>query len=441
MSGGVSDRRRMTANSWWRHLPPTRLEPRVWLAVLLSVLAMLYAVHIGVAIWYTALFDYVGNDYRSFRASADIARSIGFAEVYDLTVQEQFQRPLYESFPPLSSSGAWRMRYGTIPTYFIPAFVAPLLPLLLFDPVSGFILWTTLNTAILLWYLRRLSRAAGGYGGRMGLLVLLLSFPAFTTLLFGQVNVWLLIFFGEFMIAAVRGKQFRAGLWLGGMLLKPQVLPLLLLGLLIGRRFRTLSGFVVAALVLLLISVCLSGVQGLIALVRLILLEPTGLPGVFPEGMMNWRALAVNLSSIAPPKFSWGVAMLGLVSTVAFAASLWRRFAARSPSRFAIILLGTYAAACTVAWHSLVHMALPLLAPLVYLAANRCLPPKLLNIWAITPALAFLVTAFELGSGFAHILAALSLLIINLCLVVWAARAVHQPPPMPATKVEARTVL
>ena len=51
-------------------------------------------------------------------------------------------------------------------------------------------------------------------------------------------NIWLLVFVSEFLIANRRGREVRSGFWLGGLLLKPQTLILLLLGLLIARRFK-----------------------------------------------------------------------------------------------------------------------------------------------------------------------------------------------------------
>ena len=72
--------------------------------------------------------------------------------------------------------------------------------------------------------------------------MLLISLPVFLNLFTGQVNVWLVVCVGEFMRASISGREFRSGLWLGGLLLKPQALLLLAAGLLMRRRARILAG-------------------------------------------------------------------------------------------------------------------------------------------------------------------------------------------------------
>ena len=57
--------------------------------------------------------------------------------------------------------------------------------------------------------------------------------PVFLNFFFGQVNLWLLICAGEFFRAFLSAKPLKAGLFLGGWLLKPQLLILIIPFLLI----------------------------------------------------------------------------------------------------------------------------------------------------------------------------------------------------------------
>ena len=377
-------------------------------------------------VWFVSdqgLFGFVGVDYRAFRASAEIARSGGFAQVYDLATQEQFQRPLYDA----CSFGDSRVVYATVPVPYLPVFILPFLAFLLFPPVPGFIVWTVLNLSAMVLYMFRLKKMLGCWDRFNTFAMVLFCFPAFLNLFFGQVNVWLFICMGEFLIASTRGQSFRSGLWLSGLLLKPQALFLLLPGLLIGRRFKAFVGCAAGGLIVLLISLLLGGGQGVLNAARLVLLYSRGVQTNVPESMMNWRALEINLVRLIPSPIAWGIAIAGLVLSCAAALSLWLHRGGSSSSSFNLVVMGTYAATCTVAWHAHVHMALPLVIPLLFLESRQLLPRGWLIAWLVVPTLAFVVTIVVLPSWMINLMGQ-SLLILNACLVVWAARSVWRKP-------------
>jgi hypothetical protein len=209
--------------------------------LLLAALLVPFAVYTLASVANRGLFEYVGTDFRTMRASAEIARSISFASVYDLDEQERRQAALYERY----SHGDWRLPLYTNPMPYAPVFVAAMLPLTELDPIHGFLLYTGASAVALVAYLRWF---AGRVGLRAGVApTVLFSLAAYTTLLYGQVNVWLVIFVGQLLLAYQGGRPTRAGLWLGGLLLKPQLLLLLLPALLVGREWRVLGGFGLAA--------------------------------------------------------------------------------------------------------------------------------------------------------------------------------------------------
>jgi len=375
-------------------------------------------------VWFVSeegLFGFAGCDYRAFRASAEIARSAGFAQVYDLAMQERFQRPLYDAY----SFGDSRVGYATIPVPYLPVFILPFLAFLLIPPLPGLIAWTVLNLAAMVLYMFRLRKALGCWDRFNTFAMVIFCFPAFLNLFLGQVNVWLFICMGEFLIASTRGQSFRSGLWVSGLLLKPQALFLLLPGLLIGRRFKAFAGCVAGGLIVLILSLLLGGTQGVLNATRMVLLYSRGMQTNIPESMMNWRALEINLARLIPSPVAWGMAIAGLVLSCGAALSLWLRRDTSASSRLPLVVMGTYAATCTVAWHAHVHMALPLVVPLLLLESRRLLPRGWLIAWVVVPTLAFVVTMVVLPTWTIELMGQ-SLLILNACLVVWAARSVWQ---------------
>lgn len=383
--------------------------------------------------------DYLAADYRSFISSARISTNprYGFAHIYDLSIQEQFQRPLYNEI----TGGHGLTPYATAPTYYLPAFVLPFLPLVIFPFKTGYLIWILLNAAGTVLYLWRFKKAIGGRGGYGILGNFLLYLPLYPNLILGQVNLWLMICMGEFFLACRAGKEFRAGLWLAGLLLKPQTLIFLIPGLLLSRRFRALGGFSSALLVILVLSVVLVGIPGMIHLGELYLLSSTGEsaphkailnwtelarqlsapgePTTHAEVMMNWRAVAINLLAVFSAPVAWGLAFAGMGLTALAGLSLWLRRTEITSPRFGLVLLGTYAATCAVTWHSHVHMILPLLPLALYLYSEGTLSWPRLYAWLY--GMPLLLPVFVLvAPALAYTSAGLLTLALNLYLTAWA---------------------
>ncbi len=410
---------------------PGRLSSGHWLPLLLVGMAGFCAVLVFLYVTTNGLFDYIGGDYRVYRTSAEIAVTHGFAGVYDLALQDQYQRPLYNAYTRAGGSAG----YAPIPLPYPPAFVLLFLPLLLLPPVPAFCLWTLVNVVGLGLYLRRFFRALGHPVEMDRWLLFILAFPAFFTFFVGQVNVLLVVALGEFYLAVLRGRDWAGGAWLAGLLVKPQLLILLIPGLLLGRRFKTFSGFALAGLVLLSISLLLAGPQGLLALLRLVLLYPGDLATTVPNLMMNWRSLFINLSLVLPPWLAMIPAAGGFVLSVGAGLLPWLRRPDPGSPAFALTLLVCCAATCTVAWHSHVHMALLLAIPLAALTVHGRLPPLAMAAWAVVPLLIFVGGAL-LAPAIALRLLGLGVLIVNAGLAAWAVKAyltTSTPDPSNAT--------
>lgn len=386
-----------------------------WLKLLLALLATFYILFTGGAILTRGSMEYLAVDYRPFRCSAEIAWRAGFAQVYDMAAQEACQRPLYETY----TVPEMRYPYATMPMLYLPAFLLPLLALLPLPTIPSLIAWTALNALVLVLYLWRLIRRGGLSDGLLLVGALALSFPAFDNLFFSQVNVLLLVCLGEFLLASQDGHEFRGGLWLAGLLIKPHTLLLLLPALLIGRRFRALAGFAAASLGVLLLSFALAGPQGMLAFGQTLLHYPEDLSTSNPHVMANWRALAIHLSKLLPEGLAWGVFWAGTALTALAALSLWVRPASPSSTRFTAAVLGTAAATCATAWHMHAHTVLFLAAPLVLAVAQGQLRRRTLLLWALGPAVLFALLVVFVPS-LAHNLTGLAYLAFSLGLLARA---------------------
>ena len=392
------------------------LSLREWRNLGLPALAVVYVIYVSWGLQYDTVFSFIGMDYRSLRASAEISQTAGFAAIYDLSAQALFQDRLLAVLYPEN-----RETYLPMAMPYLPVFVVPFMALLLLPPLPSFLLWTALNVLALEVYLWRYLKAIDLRDRGLYLLVPL-SFPVFTNLLLGQVNVLLAICLGEFLLAQLQGARIRSGLFLGGLLIKPQTLLLLVPGLAIARQGKTLAGFCLTSLGILAASFLLAGLGGLTALISLLVRYPTELPYTAPEAMMNWRAVAINMAAVGVPERVWMVAVAAMVVTGATGLFLWR--AKLAGDTLVAAIGGTYAATCAVAWHSHVQMVIPLIFPLLYLRAKDVLPAALFRVWFIAPPAIYIFIAFTRSLPLAAELVGLTTLALNIAVVVWSARTV-----------------
>lgn len=265
------------------------LSPSRFLNLTIFTLITIYALFTGWMISRGGMGDPVGGDFRPFLASAQIARTSGYASIYNSRTQEEVQEALIS-----------RYRTGDIdvlPVFFLPVFIIPFQPFLLVGFPASFGIWTLMNLGLLILFVRRFAR---GNSLLPVLGLLLASYPVFANFLWGQVNIWLLWCITGFLEAWETGKPFRGGLWLGGLLIKPQTLVWLIPALALSREWKILAGFGVTALGLLLVSLLLAGPEGMLAWLRLPLQYVGESPAIVPEAMMNVRVLSKMLALVLP---------------------------------------------------------------------------------------------------------------------------------------------
>lgn len=366
------------------------MTAEAWQNLALAGLLLFYLVYIALQIILRTMCGQIGVDYCAYWSAGKIANLYGYAQIYDLGNLAQIERSILPAAIDPS-------RFPVNPMAYLPIFVVPFQLLSWLPPEIGYWVWTIVNLAAFALYLRRFTRRMGQRSLTVrSMLLIFASLPVYLNMFTGQVAVWLAICCGEFMLALVDKKPFRAGLWLGGLLLKPHLLVLIGLVLLLQRSVRVLAGLAVTSSLLLGACLLLTGPLAVIRMLNLWLIQASGsgYSGVWLEGQMNWRMLAFHISALIHPWLGTGTAIIGMLATLIVALYVWRRpFDLRSPS-LATALLGILAASAILAWHSHINTGMLLIPPMIYLYQAKILPARAFAWWVFLPALLFVAVTF-----------------------------------------------
>lgn len=398
------------------HINASRLLDWTWAVTLLVLLAITaYKVNPK------NLCAYMGTDFRGYYTSVQIALERGFGAVYDPEIQGEYQSALAHPCAPDSLPPMERVAMP-----YLPLFVALFLPLRAISFTAGYLTWVTINLALLVFYLLRFSKAAGVSLSALRLLQWVVCLPLLANLYLGQMNVLLLLCLGEFTLALLKDRRTRGGMWLAGLLIKPHTLILLLPGLLISRNWGVVRGFLAGALIVLGGSLAIGGLEGVRSSLDLALKFAGPLIRTAPT-MMNWRALALNLSEVIPGRFAWATALAGMALVGGVVMVLWLRRSGRSGAGMVLLVFATYAGTLTIAWHSHFYLLAPLIPLLAYLDGKGILPLSVRSAWLLGPPLWYLLV-YLADPSLARILFGLGMLALSLYLLAWASLRLLSAP-------------
>lgn len=407
----------------------TRIKSRskgFWLNLVLFVF-VLYNLFFAGTLFLSRGFSW-NVDFRGYYSAGQIMNERRVVDIYDLDVLSAYQDELRSpSLDPDENQEVAGMLY-------LPVFLLPFRLFALFDMPVGMLVWDGLNFVLLILYLIYFSKKVSGKALSLQVLIMILiSFPVFRNFLDGQVNVWMLICVGEFMRAITSDRPLRSGLWLGGLLIKPHFLVLLLLFLLIQKKFKVIGGFALSALVIAGLSFVLIGWEGLLSLIDVIREAALGGVSSFGEVMMNWRALGFYVGLLTTPAmgeiFSISLSLVtGLLPLIVFR----RRVDVDAPV-FVIAILGVLAATTAAVYHAHIHTAMILIPALLYLYLKGYLDKKLLVTWVLIPEVGFflqfvivaLVNLFDLSfllSNLVTFVYGQGMMVANLILLAWSIR-------------------
>ncbi len=355
------------------------ITPKGWQNLAMAATLTFYLI-LSIFLLNTEFCGHLGHDYCAYWSAGKIMREDSFGAVY----KPDRLLPLQENLYPQSDHPD--IPFEVIPLPYLPVFLLPFYPLSLFSPPGSFALWTLINLVGMIFYLCFFAKKTMGESPPARLILMLtLSLPVFVNLYQGQLNLWLMVCAGEFMRGMLAEKPLKAGLWLGGWLLKPQILILILPFLLFRRELKALIGFAVSALAVLGTSFALVGMEGALALKDIWLGSSAGGQASNAGVMMNWRMLGENVGRFTTPTAGWAVIILGTLLTISLALVFFRNKKEWDNTRFAIALLGLFAATCVIAWHAHVHTAMILIPPIFFLLEHNQLDRRLFSLWLFVP--------------------------------------------------------
>lgn len=398
-----------------------RYYPAVTLV--LALLALVgYGIYTVQQVRERGMFEYVGIDFRLFYASGQIARDIGLSAVYNPHLQAVYQQPLYEGFSRFVKGVS--MPFWALPIPYLPIFVAPFMLLPLLPPLPAFGLWVGLNAGVTLGYLYLwVKRLAFDRTALVAATALFLSIANFLNLLFGQVNVLLLIAIGEALFNLMQKRDGRAGLWLALGWIKPQMILLLVFALLLRRTRRFGAGFLGGSLLIGGVSLALGGWEGLKGVVEVV----RHWPSLLRQGGMTWLSAVDHLvlrgvhSTLG---LGIGIVMV-LVVLLAWLKILYAMGGRDDRETWADFFLATLVTQTIVMPHGNVHMALALGIPWLLVLRH---PSRegiwwgLFVIWALLSGIIFV--GYGLYSpGHAHDLLGILMLLIHLEILILLYRA------------------
>jgi len=335
------------------------------------------------------LFAGIGLDYGFFLAVARAYLAGGAAGLYDQSRIAQAAAPLAAFYAQPAAAPL-----NVAPPVYPPAFFLLFVPLAALPPLAGWIAWTVANLLAALVAIRRLTR--GSPLASWWWPAALLGFaPLATGLRYGQPSGLLLAALAEALLAFRAGRELRAGLCVGLLLLKPQYAVFLLAALVWQRRGLALAGAAAAGGAIALISLLLLGPAGIAPYAAALrdaaaFRPPPAAAAHAPGDMISWRGLLFNLW---PAATAWQGEALSLALSAATAASLpliWRGPWEPPAPAFARRLLATMLVTMLASFHNHLHGAALLLAPALLVARDGTtrLERGLLLAGLVVPAIA-----------------------------------------------------
>jgi hypothetical protein len=341
-------------------------------------------------------------DFLAFYAAGRIVSEFGPSKLYDLEIQREVHRriePLTDRRP------LW--------AYLNPPFAAlPLAPLARLSYQSAYRLLLVIN---LILFIAAILIATRGYSKEMRLACLLgglATVPAYYAFYNGQLVCLLLLLFALLIRDLRDGRDKRAGIWLGLLLIKPQLLIAAVLLLIWKRRSRTLLVAGAVDLALGVVSLAMIGWAGIGDYCRIAVMSATGDSSLafFPQTMHNWRGffLRADIGEWAAP-----AAAAASLLTILALLWIWRGEWNPNPGKLIALIFVTLLVSPHCHDHDfiLVGLALAVLVPIVKESSTVWLSATTfaLATWAV-PNLASWASP-RLGSGFS-VLHATSVLVL-----------------------------
>lgn len=348
--------------------------------------------------------------------------------------------------PDLAGSGDLQTRDpgGRVLPFEYPPFVLLLfLPLTLLPLREAMIVWGVVNWLLMVALVATCVGVAAGHAARQRwawILAVGTFVPVAAAAVLGQLSLALALAVFSGWAVLRRGHPVLAGLALSGLLIKPQYAPLVLLAIVLQRRWGPVAGVGLGIAGAGLLSVAAVGWEGVLAYVRLLpQVERLGQGyAVGSPGNYTWRGLSLRLLGEGTPADITWLVLTAL--TVLVAVVIWWP-STRSPRGLppGVPFAGLLVGAVLVSPHTLIH-DLTLLVPAAVLGwrglRDSGVTGRLAAVWLGLCALIWgiLLLPPVTGQGLrpeVTVPLVVPLMAAALVLLAFAARAGPSPSPSP----------
>ncbi len=336
------------------------------------------------------------TDYLAFWSAGKVANEAGYSSIYDSNLLESAQLDV------LYSLGFQEINFDYFPFPNLSIFVIPFQLLSMISFLPSYWIWTIINWIFLIGYffyfIRQITPKSRKQKFSSSILfALLFSFPTFNNYSWGQIDALLFICAGEIIRNSIQRRQFTTGIWIGLLVLKPQLIVLIIPSLLIQRSFPILKGAIVSGSLLTLSSLFISGTKGFVGMIKLWLGFLPGMASNFPEGMMNWRMVGLRFNEIFQNNLGWIIIVIGVLVTLFYYLLMIKKNPEIGSSEWVIVYMGVLTATCSMTWHSHVHMAMIIIPFLIFGFLNEKIPTYLIHIWVSIPLMMLLILGLILA--------------------------------------------
>jgi glycosyl transferase family 87 len=302
-------------------------------------------------------------DFSNFYAAGKIVDMGEGGKLYDFAMQARVE-------------GTYTIRADSVSFlrfYHAPFEVLFYAPLALFSFQTAFWIWWACSAVLWASTLLLLRPHLPFLHGQYDLIIIVSSFffPLLNGECQGQDSI-LTLFLWTVCFVALKGERpWVAGMAIGFSAYKPQFALPFLLVLVIGssRRWRVLGGFAVSIAGLVMVSLCLIGLQPFLDYPKALTYARSGATDIHvrPEIMANLRGLILSLSGGHLPAYVATLAIAVLSIGVLFVAS-WpgaRRSGIENSPGFRLSFSSKVAAAILVSYYGYMHDTTPLLLPML----------------------------------------------------------------------------
>lgn len=365
-----------------------------WQSLILIAIAILYGVQFATLVVNGRVPVNYGDDYFAFWSVGKIADEKGYSQIYDLNELKNVQ---INSLRDLGVKNFSADSFSPLPVSIFAIFIPVLQLFSKLPPGQGYWIWTLINCAVYFFYIgffiKRISEKREPRSRlKNPFFLALVSFPFFITIAIGQINVFLTVSLGEFIRNGYEEKPYISGLWLGGLLLKPQLLILIVPILFFQRYWKAIWGFLVSAVVVLSGSLLLSGFRGMFGLFDLWFKYSGGLATSAVEYMVNWRMLGQNTNTLLHTSLGWMLTATGIIISLLLVCWLVEKAKPVYGSPvWVLMMLGVFSATTIITWHSHYAMSLVLVPLLIFVTSHQMLHQRYFFVWVIVTPIVILV--------------------------------------------------